>query len=85
MSISLKITYSPPPQRNSPRGLGLPHSRCFYITFRHTTLGRTPLEEWSVRRRDLYLTTHNTHTTKTTMPPAGFEPTVPVSERPQMP
>ena len=28
--------------------------------FRHTTLGRTPLDEWTARRRDLYLTTHNT-------------------------
>jgi hypothetical protein len=35
------------------------------ITFRHTTLVRTPLDEWSARRRDLYLTTHNTHKTKT--------------------
>ena len=26
-----------------------------------TTVGRTPLDEWSARRRDLYLTTHNTH------------------------
>jgi hypothetical protein len=25
--------------------------------FRHTTLGRTPLDEWSARRRNLYLTT----------------------------
>jgi hypothetical protein len=25
----------------------------------HTTLGRTPLDEWSARRRDLYQTTHN--------------------------
>ena len=31
------------------------------ITLRHTTLGRTPLDEGSARRRDLYLTTHNTH------------------------
>jgi hypothetical protein len=30
-------------------------------SFRHTTLGRTPLGEWSVRRRDLCLTTHNAH------------------------
>ena len=29
-------------------------------TQRHTTVGRTPLDEWSVRRRDLYLTSHNT-------------------------
>ena len=35
--------------------------RGFAITFiGHNTLGRTPLDEWSVRRRDLYLTTHNT-------------------------
>jgi len=30
-------------------------------TQRRATVGRTPLDEWSVRRRDLYLTTHNTH------------------------
>ena len=30
-------------------------------TQRRTTVGRTPLDEWSARRRDLYLTTHNTH------------------------
>jgi len=28
---------------------------------RHITVGRTPLDEWSARRRHLYLTTHNTH------------------------
>jgi len=27
----------------------------------HTTVGSSPLHEWSARRRDLYLTTHNTH------------------------
>ena len=27
----------------------------------NTILSRTPLDEWSTRRRDLYLTTHNTH------------------------
>jgi len=26
-----------------------------------TTLGRNSLDEWSARRTDLYLTTHNTH------------------------
>jgi hypothetical protein len=30
-------------------------------TQRRITVGRTPLDEWSARRRDLYLTTHNTH------------------------
>jgi hypothetical protein len=28
-------------------------------TQRRTTVGRSPLDEWSARRRDLYLTTHN--------------------------
>ena len=28
-------------------------------TQRRTTVGRTPLDEWSARRRDLYLTTHD--------------------------
>jgi hypothetical protein len=41
---------------------------------RHTTVGRTPLDEESARRRDLYLTTHNTHNRQRSMPPAGFEP-----------
>jgi hypothetical protein len=36
------------------------------------TVGRTPLDEWSVRRRDLYLATHNSHKRKTSMPPVGF-------------
>jgi len=30
-------------------------------TQRRTTVGRTPLDEWTARRRDLYLKTHNTH------------------------
>jgi hypothetical protein len=58
--------------------------RGFAIThFRHTTVGRTPLDEWPARRRDLYLTTHNTHKRQTSMLPAGFEPAIPASERPQ--
>ena len=52
-------------------------------TQQHTTVGRTPLDEWSARRRDLCLTTHNTHTRQTFMPPAGFEPTISAGERPQ--
>jgi len=38
------------------------NNRIFTFTLRHTALGRTPLEEWSVRRRDLYLTKHTTLT-----------------------
>jgi len=48
-----------------------------------TTLGTTPLDEWSDRRRDLYLTTHNTHTRQTSMPHAGFERAIPTTEQPQ--
>jgi hypothetical protein len=65
------------PWRNSPSGPS-PHYWGFMIT-----LGRAPLEEWSVRRRDIYQTTHNTHKRQTPMPPAGFEPTIPACERPQ--
>jgi hypothetical protein len=58
--------------------------RGFTIThFRHTTLGRTLLDEGPARRRDLYLTTHNTHKRQTSLTLAGFEPTILVSERPQ--
>ena len=52
----------------------------------HTTMhpvGRTPLDEWSARRRDLYLTTHDTHNRQISMPTEGFEPTISAGERPQ--
>ena len=52
-------------------------------TQRRTTVDRTPLDEWSACRRDLYLTSHNTHNRQTSMPPVGIEPTIPASERPQ--
>jgi len=48
---------------------------------RHTTVGRTPLDEWKVRRRDLYLTTHNTHNRQTSMPQEVFEPTISAGKR----
>jgi len=52
-------------------------------TQRRTTVGRASLDEWSARRRDLYLTTHNTHNRHTSMPPVVFEPTISAGERPQ--
>ena len=52
-------------------------------TRRRTTVGRTPLDDWSARRRDLYLTTHNTHNRQISMPPVRFEPTISAGERPQ--
>jgi len=51
-------------------------------TQRRITVSRTPLDEWSVRRRDLYLTTHITHNRKTSMPAVRFEPTISAGERP---
>ena len=55
-----------------------------YYSFDHTqwqnTVGRTPLNEWSARRRDLYLTAHNTYNRKTSLPSAGFEPAIPAGE-----
>jgi hypothetical protein len=53
-------------------GLGRLIFRGFTIKLRHTTLGRTPLDEGPARHRDLYLTTHNTHNKQTSMPYAGF-------------
>jgi len=52
-------------------------------TQRRTTVGSTPLDEWSARRRDLYLTTHNTHNRQTSMTLVGFEPTISAGERPK--
>jgi len=49
-----------------------------------TKVGRTPLDEWSARRRDLCLTTHNNHNRQTSMPPAVFEPTISAGNRPQI-
>jgi hypothetical protein len=43
----------------SHRGLWPPRfTRFLDHTQRRATVGRTPLDEWSARRRDLYLTTH---------------------------
>jgi hypothetical protein len=52
-------------------------------TQRCITLGRTPLDEWSARSRDLYLTTHNTHSRHTSITPLGFKPIISEGERPQ--
>jgi hypothetical protein len=41
-----------------------PHS------IRHTTLGISPLDEWSAQRRDLYLTIDNTRKRQASFPPA---------------
>jgi hypothetical protein len=47
-------------------------SRIFVIPFdhtqTHTTVGRTPLDEGSARRRDLYLTTQTLYKTQKSSP-----------------
>jgi hypothetical protein len=48
-----------------------------------TSHSRTPLDEWSARRRELYLTTHKTHNRQTSMSLVGFEPTISTGERQQ--
>jgi len=52
-------------------------------TQRHTTVGRTPLDEWSSRHKDLYRRTPNTNIKQTFMPPVVFEPTNSAGEQPQ--
>ena len=51
-------------------------------TQRRSTVRKTPLDERSVRRRDIYLTTHDNHNRQISMPPVGFEPTISAGERP---
>ena len=53
-------------------------------TRRRGTVRRTALDDWSARRRDLYLTTHDTHNRQISMPPVGFEPTISAGERPEI-
>jgi len=70
--------------RSSPQWVtALSFTRILDHTQRPTTVGRAPLDEWSIRHRDLYLTTHNTHNRQTSMAPVGFEPTISAGERPQ--
>jgi hypothetical protein len=66
-----------------PSGPGPLYYRGFMITLRHTTLGRTSLDERSAQRRVLYLTKHNTLKRQTSMPPAEFETAIAGSERQQ--
>ena len=58
-------------------------TRCLDHTQRHTTVGSIPLDEWSARRTDLYLTTNNIHNRQTSMPTERFKPAIPAVERPQ--
>jgi hypothetical protein len=60
--------------------------RGFCYTWSHSVthrLNRTPLDEGSAPRRDLYLTTHDNYERQISMPTAGFEPAIPADERSQ--
>ena len=59
-------------EATAPSGSRPPHCRGFVITLRHTKVGRTLLDEWSARRRDLYLTTHNTQQQTDIHAPGGI-------------
>ena len=72
------------PGAAAPMGQGFLIVEGFTIALWHTALGRTPLDEWSAWRRDLYLITHNTHNRQTSFSPRGLESTIPPSERPQI-
>jgi hypothetical protein len=67
-----------PPGLQPSTGYGLLVSWGFSITHDFAIVGRTPLDEWSAHRRDLYQTTHNE---QTSMFLVGFEPTIAVGER----
>ena len=64
-------------RRNTPQWTSAPSfTRFLDHTYRRATVGRNALNEWSLGRRDLYLTTHNSNNRQTSMSPVGFEPTV---------
>jgi len=55
--------------RNSPQwAMASSFMRFLDHTQRRTVVGRTPIDEWSALRTDLYLTTHNTHNIHTSSP-----------------
>ena len=57
-----------------------PHCWGFDITLKHTTFSRTPL---GVISRSQTMTVHNAHKRQTSVPLAGYEPTIPPNKRPQ--
>jgi hypothetical protein len=64
-------------------GPGPPNCRGFTMTFIHAALSRTPLDEWSVKSRDIYLTARNTYKIQTSCPQRDLNPALPASESQQ--
>ena len=81
--LAHSVVYPPPPPWccGPTRAMASSFLKFLDHTQRPTTVGRTSLDAWSASRRDLYLTVQNTRHRQTSMPPAGFEPTIPASER----
>ena len=61
---------------NSPQSGRASFTRFLDHTQRRTTVGRTPLDDWSARRTDIYLTTHNSHQQQTSVHSEGLEPKI---------
>ena len=86
-NVSYTLCFPPPPTHSNIQGSTAPSrsrpSCClgFTITLRHTTFGWTPLDEWSARRKDLYLTKHNTHNRQASMHPEGLRDSNPQSQQ----
>jgi hypothetical protein len=66
----------------TPRRPGPPHYRGYTNPLRHIAAGRTALDEWSALRSDLYLGSHNSLKTQTSVSAAVYEPTIPATKRP---
>jgi len=69
-----------PHGRTACSGPGFSHYRGSTIALRHITLSRTPLDEWSARLWDLYLTKH-THTPHKSKPPLSRRDSNPQSQQ----
>jgi len=70
--ILISISSKSPWRCGPTRAMASSFTRFLDHTQRRITVGRTPLDEWSARRRDFYLTTHDTHNRQTSMPPGGI-------------
>jgi hypothetical protein len=66
-AIPIFRPFSPLERCGPTRAMASSFKRFLDHTQRRTTRGRTLLDEWSAHRRDLYLTTHNTHNRQTSM------------------
>jgi len=80
---SMHFVVSSPPCP-APRGPGTPHYRVFTMTLWDTphSVGLLWASDQPVAEKNT-LTTNNTHQRQAALPPAGFETSIPASDRPQ--